>query len=89
MYCIYMATKTITVELKAYNKLVRARRSQKESFSQVIYRAEWPDSGVTGKQLLSHMNRLGSEEALLSNSELEALDQAQAQDTIPEDKWSF
>ena len=36
-----MATKTISVDLEAYAALSRARISARESFSQVIRRAEW------------------------------------------------
>ena len=38
-----MATKTISLELDAYEKLQKAKRSERESFSQVVRRARWED----------------------------------------------
>jgi predicted CopG family antitoxin len=42
-----MATKTISIDLEAYEKLVAARSNPKESFSNVIKRAEI--KSVTGR----------------------------------------
>lgn len=36
-------TKTISIDLEAYERLRRARRSRSESFSMVIKRATWKD----------------------------------------------
>jgi predicted CopG family antitoxin len=36
-----MPTKTISIDLKAYERLCAARRSPNESFSHVIKRAHW------------------------------------------------
>ncbi len=51
-----MATKTISVNLEAYDKLVEARSTEKESFSKVICRAEWPPPRGTAGDLLQSMN---------------------------------
>lgn len=51
-----MATKTVSVDLEAYERLCRARISDKESFSQVIKRATWLPVRGTAASLLE-MNR--------------------------------
>ena len=53
-----MATKTISLELDAYEKLQRAKRSERESFSQVVRRARWDDSASTGPHILAHLSGL-------------------------------
>lgn len=50
-----MATKTISVDLEAYERLRRARRGPSESFSQVIKRATWPTAGHTAGDLLAEL----------------------------------
>jgi hypothetical protein len=53
-----MATKTITLELDAYEKLKRAKRSERESFSEVVRRARWDDAATTGPQILALLEDL-------------------------------
>jgi len=53
-----MATKTITLELDAYEKLRRAKRSERESFSEVVRRARWEDRVSTGPRILAHLSEL-------------------------------
>jgi hypothetical protein len=53
-----MATKTITLELDAYEKLKRAKRSERESFSSVVRRARWDESAATGPQILASLEDL-------------------------------
>jgi len=48
-----MATKTISLELDAYERLRRARRSPRESFSSVVRRARWEGAGATGPEVLA------------------------------------
>lgn len=50
-----MATKTISVDLEAYERLRRARRGPTESFSRVIKRATWPVAGHTAAELLAEL----------------------------------
>jgi len=54
-----MATKTISVDLEAYERLVRARRHRKESFSQVIKRAHWEESNYSGSAIHAALEKLG------------------------------
>jgi hypothetical protein len=51
-----MATKTITLELDAYEKLRKAKRSERESFSEVVRRARWEDAASTGPQVLAYLS---------------------------------
>jgi hypothetical protein len=48
--CIHacMATKTISIDLAAYETLRKARLRPDESFSRVIKRARWDESPSTG-----------------------------------------
>ena len=53
-----MATKTISLELDAYEKLRKAKRSERESFSEVVRRARWEDAASTGPQILARLSDL-------------------------------
>lgn len=83
MYTCTVATKTISIDMEAYERLRAARRSPDESFSRVIKRAYWPAERRTASAFL---------EALASTPppDREALDQleeAQRADTPPADRW--
>lgn len=74
-----MATKTISIELDAYEKLRRAKHGS-ESFSAVIRRAQWPDAPCTGGDWLRHLQkRMGRASGLPDEEVLDALDRAQEQ----------
>lgn len=84
MHTARMPTKTISLRLDAYERLRAARATPDESFSQVVLRAKWPASTVTGAELL----RLSRARApSFTEAELDFLDEIQAQDSPPEDKW--
>ena len=53
-----MATKTISLELDAYERLRKAKRSERESFSEVVRRARWEDAAWTGPQILARLSEL-------------------------------
>lgn len=84
MHCVCMATKTISIDEKAYERLSMARLTPGESFSRVIHRMEWKkgDSG-TGTDLL----RLLEEPSGLSDSVLDELEENQKLDLPPTDPW--
>lgn len=54
-----MATKTITLELDAYEKLKRAKRKPRESFSSVVRRARW-DELAEAREVLDRLRDLQS-----------------------------
>ena len=78
-----MATKTISIDLEAYERLRRARRSRDESFSKVIKRARWPVPPKSADVLLTAMDQV----PVLDEDVLKRLDSAQASDRIPKDPW--
>jgi predicted CopG family antitoxin len=79
-----MGTKTISVDIEAYRLLSKARTSPKESFSQVIKRAQWSHRAKTcGDLLKALVNKPAAPEDVISR-----LDEAQATDLPPDNHWS-
>jgi hypothetical protein len=78
-----VATKTISVDLEAYERLRRARRGASESFSQVIKRATWPAAGFTAGELLSALGGARPTEEPV----LERLERGQKGDLKGVDAW--
>ena len=72
-----MATKTISLEIDAYEKLRRAKRSRRESFSSVVRRAHWDHEPATARELLDSLwsLRRSHPESLLPERTLETLEQ--------------
>lgn len=72
-----MATKTISLELDAYEKLKKAKRSGRESFSEVVRRARWDDGPSTGRGILAHLAQLRERhpQSFLSDDVLDHLDE--------------
>jgi predicted CopG family antitoxin len=80
-----MATKTISLKIEAWERLRRARLTPDESFSEVVLRAEWPERGMTARELRAVYDREG---ALLSPDALDRIEEATQQDESPRDKWT-
>ena len=76
MYDSCMATKTITLELDAYEKLKRAKRRPRESFSAVVRRARWAEEPVAGRELLDSLRQLHGQhpECFLADDELDSIE---------------
>lgn len=72
-----MATKTITLELDAYEKLRKAKRSERESFSEVVRRARWDDPVTTGAEVLARLRELRSRhpDSFLPDDVLDRMDE--------------
>jgi predicted CopG family antitoxin len=79
-----MATKTISVDLEAYEALSKARLSPKESFSQVIRRARWTDRAKTCDDLLKALPGMPA----APDEVIRRLDEAQSADLPPDSPWS-
>jgi hypothetical protein len=79
-----MATKTISIDLVAYEHLRKARLRPDESFSQVIRRAHWDQPKSTGAALLEALK----DAPLPSKQTLVRWQKAQDADTPPENSWT-
>lgn len=79
-----MATKTISLELDAYERLRTAKRAG-ESFSAVVRRAVFPEDPPTGAVLLDIYARRASS---VSDEYLESVEAAASHDARPDDPWT-
>ena len=64
-----MATKTISLELDAYERLRKARRTPSESFSSVVRRAVFPGTPCTAGEILEIVRRRMEEGKTLLSAE--------------------
>lgn len=79
-----MATKTISLELDAYEKLRMAKRPG-ESFSELVRRSVIEDATMTAARLREYLADGGSG---ISSLYLDAAEEASRHDPIPEDPWA-
>ena len=79
-----MGSKNISISEDAYERLRRARRHPRESFSEVIRRGFWEDEGSRVKTWLQGFGKV----PLVSEAVLQELEENQKADLPPEDKWS-
>ena len=79
-----MATKTITLELDAYEKL-RIAKMAGESFSEVVRRASFAGGLLTGENLRAYLRSGGSG---VSERYLDSVEEAAKRDPLPDDPWA-
>lgn len=79
-----MPTKTITLELDAYEKLRSAKR-RGESFTEVVRRAVIAENPLTGAALRAYLQSDGGK---VSAQYLDSVEQAASQDPHPDDPWA-
>lgn len=79
-----MATKTISIDLAAYDRLRRARLQPDESFSRVIKRGRWDAPRSTGAALLKALESAPP----ISPVVLGRLERAQKADKPPKKAWN-
>jgi hypothetical protein len=75
-----MATKTITLEIDAYERLKRAKRSPRESFSEVVRRLPIVSDALTAAHFLSTANE---RDPFLTEADCRAIDALNQSDLPP------
>ena len=81
MYGRTMPTKTITLELDAYERLKAAKRNPRESFSEVVRRLPIPGCVFTARDLLKMRRERGPG---LTTEDAKAIDALNKADRPPE-----
>lgn len=88
MHDTCMATKTISLELDAYEKLKRCKRNPRESFSSVVRRVVWADEASTAGTLLQLLKKKMAQGDFLPEEDLlDRLDEAQESPRVSRAKW--
>ena len=81
VYCKGMPTKTITLELDAYERLKAAKRTPRESFSEVVRRLPIPGYAFVGRDLLKLREQRG---VYLTEEDAAAIDELNRADRPPD-----
>jgi hypothetical protein len=81
VYGMTVATKTITLELDAYERLKAAKRTPRESFSEVVRRLPIPGHAFVGRDLLRLREQRG---VYLTAEDTDAIDDLNRTDRPPE-----
>lgn len=76
-----MATKTITLEIDAYERLKRAKRTPRESFSEVVRRLPMPAGAITAGQYLALVRERGP---MLTEADARAIDELNMAERPPD-----
>jgi len=84
MHGACMATKTISIDLTAYERLTRARVNERESFSKVIKRALWPTPKSSGRAIADALDSM----VVAPTEIINTLEENQSLDTPPADRWA-
>ena len=82
VYIQDMPTKTISLEIDAYERLKNAKRAPRESFSEVVRRAIFPEESIRGAELLARERG-----RFLSEESLAAIEEVDRSDGPPDDPW--
>lgn len=85
MFAAFMATKTISLNEVAYERLSAQRQGPGDSFSRIVMRAHWENETVTAGELLRNWK---DEPPFFSDEELESISKAKENQTEPIDKWA-
>lgn len=80
MHITAVPTKTITLEIDAYERLKRAKRSPRESFSEVVRRLPIPVNALSARQFLSLVRERGAQ---LTEIDCQAIDELNLADRPP------
>jgi predicted CopG family antitoxin len=83
-----MATKTISLEADAYERLRQARLHPRESLSSVVRRGQWPGKKHTAADLLAYMAKRVKAGALLDEAALDRLEAALARPRRAASRWA-
>ena len=75
-----MATKTITLEIDAYERLKSAKRFPRESFSEVVRRLPLRSDAMTAREFLEMSQRRGGQ---LTDADCQIIDELIAADLPP------
>jgi predicted CopG family antitoxin len=75
-----MATKTIPLEIDAYERLKCAKRFPRESFSEVVRRLPLRSDAMTAREFLEMSRRRGG---LLTEADCQVIDELNASDLPP------